>query len=86
MPELPDIVVYIEALEQRILGQTLEGVRIVSPFLLRTVTPPVSSAAGKKVTRLHRLGKRICIGLEGGRLVEESIEGGTVDDANQVVD
>src|SRR6266436_9184774 len=66
MPELPDIVVYIEALEQRILGQTLEGVRIVSPFLLRTVTPPVSSAARKKVTRLRRLGKRICIGLEDG--------------------
>ncbi len=66
MPELPDIVVYIDALEQRILGQTLEGVRIVSPFLLRTVTPPVSSAEGKKVTRLRRLGKRICIGLEDG--------------------
>src|SRR6266700_1237876 len=66
MPELPDIIVYIEALEKRILGQTLEGVRIVSPFLLRTVTPPVSGAAGKKVTRLRRLGKRICIGLEGG--------------------
>src|SRR5260370_31383466 len=66
MPELPDIVVYIEALEQRILGQTLERVRIVSPFLLRTVTPPVSSAAGKKVQRLRRLGKRICIGLEDG--------------------
>src|SRR3989442_7374692 len=64
MQELPDIVVYIEALEQRILGQTLKGVRIVSPFLLRPVPPPVSSAAGKKVTRLRRLGKRICIGLE----------------------
>src|SRR2546428_12625565 len=66
MPELPDIVVYIEALEKRILGQTLEGTRIVSPFLLRTVTPPLGSAAGKKVTRLRRLGKRICIGLEDG--------------------
>src|SRR2546422_11509322 len=66
MPELPDIVVYIEALEPRILGQTLEGVRIVSPFLLRTATPPVSGAEGKKVTRLRRLGKRICIGLEDG--------------------
>src|SRR6266496_1882301 len=66
MPELPDIVVYIEALEKRILGQTLKGVRIVSPFLLRTVTPPVSGAAGKKVTGLRRLGKRICIGLEDG--------------------
>jgi len=64
MPELPDIVVYIEALESRILGQTLEGIRIVSPFLLRTVSPPLRAAAGKKVLRLRRLGKRICIGLE----------------------
>jgi formamidopyrimidine-DNA glycosylase len=64
MPELPDIVVYIEALEERILCERLEGVRIVSPFLLRTAMPPVSSAAGKKVLQLRRLGKRICIGLE----------------------
>ena len=64
MPELPDIVVYIEALEKRILGQTLEAVRIVSPFLLRTAQPPLSSAAGKKVLRLRRIGKRICIALE----------------------
>jgi formamidopyrimidine-DNA glycosylase len=65
MPELPDIVVYIEALEERILGQTLEGVRILSPFLLRTATPPLSSAIPKRVVHLRRLGKRICIGLEG---------------------
>jgi formamidopyrimidine-DNA glycosylase len=65
MPEFPDITVYIEALEKRILGQRLEGVRIVSPFLLRTVTPPLQSAFGKKVLELRRLGKRICIGLEG---------------------
>src|SRR5919109_5235813 len=64
MPELPDIAVYIEALEKRILGQTLEGARVVSPFLLRTVSPPLSSAAGKRVLRLRRLGKRIAIGLE----------------------
>ncbi|HEV2196829.1 MAG TPA: DNA-formamidopyrimidine glycosylase family protein [Candidatus Acidoferrum sp.] len=64
MPELPDIVVYIEALERRILNQTLEGVRVVSPFLLRTASPPLSSASGKKVLGLRRLGKRICIGLE----------------------
>lgn len=64
MPELPDIVVYIEALEKRILGQTLERIRIASPFLLRTVSPPISSAEGKKVRALRRLGKRICIGLE----------------------
>jgi formamidopyrimidine-DNA glycosylase len=64
MPELPDIVVYIEALEQRILGQPLEGIRVVSPFLLRTVAPPLASAAGKKVQHIRRIGKRICIGLE----------------------
>jgi len=65
MPELPDIVVYIEALEERMLGQTLESMRIVSPFLLRTTNPAVSSAGGKKVMRVRRLGKRICMGLEG---------------------
>ncbi|HEY6388170.1 MAG TPA: DNA-formamidopyrimidine glycosylase family protein [Candidatus Acidoferrum sp.] len=64
MPELPDITVYIEALETRIIGQTLEAVRIVSPFVLRTATPPVTSASGKKALQLRRLGKRICIGLE----------------------
>ena len=63
MPELPDITVYIEALEKRILGQKLENVRIVSPFLLRSVEPPVASAIGKRVVELRRLGKRICIGL-----------------------
>src|SRR5690348_8044987 len=66
MPELPDIVVYIEALEKRILDQRLDGVRIASPFLLRTATPLLSSATGKKVVRLRRLGKRICIGLDDG--------------------
>jgi formamidopyrimidine-DNA glycosylase len=65
MPELPDITAYIEALEKRILGQTLERVRIVSPFLLRTVTPPLESVLGKKAVQLRRLGKRICIGLQG---------------------
>ena len=65
MPELPDITVYIEALEKRILRQRVERVRIVSPFLLRTVEPPVASAEGKKVVALRRLGKRICIGVEG---------------------
>jgi formamidopyrimidine-DNA glycosylase len=64
VPELPDIVVYLEALDQRILGQTLDQVRIASPFLLRTVSPPISSVQGKRVRALRRLGKRICIGLE----------------------
>jgi formamidopyrimidine-DNA glycosylase len=66
MPELPDITVYIEALEKRILGERLERVRIVSPFLLRTVEPAVVSVEEKKVVELRRLGKRICIGVEGG--------------------
>ena len=64
MPELPDIVVYIEALEQRIRGQTLESVRIAGPFLLRTVNPPVQAALGRKVQQLQRIGKRIAIGLD----------------------
>ena len=64
MPELPDITVYIEALEARILGQTLEQVRLASPFLLRTIDPPLSAAHGKKVRALRRVGKRIAIGLE----------------------
>src|ERR1700745_1299205 len=66
MPELPDITVYIAALEKRILRARLERVRIFSPFLLRTVEPPVASVEGTKVVELRRLGKRICIGVEGG--------------------
>lgn len=64
MPELPDITVYIEALERRIMGAPLEGVRLVSPFLLRTVEPQPAAAAGRRVIELRRLGKRIAIGLE----------------------
>ncbi len=65
MPEFPDIIVYIEALEQRILGQTLQRVQLGSPFLLRTAQPPITSVEGRKVVTLRRLGKRICIFLEG---------------------
>src|SRR6202051_59883 len=65
MPELPDVVVYIEALEERILGATLERVRLASPFLLRTATPSLGTVEGKKVERLRRVGKRIAIGFEG---------------------
>ena len=64
MPELPHITVYIEALEKRILGQTLQRVQIIGPFLLRTAVPPIASVEGKKVVQLRRLGKRIAIGLE----------------------
>jgi formamidopyrimidine-DNA glycosylase len=64
MPELPDITVYLDALERRSLGQRLERMRIVSPFLLRTFDPPIESAEGRTVIELRRLGKRIAIGLE----------------------
>jgi formamidopyrimidine-DNA glycosylase len=63
VPELPDITVYIEALEKRILEQRLERIRIASPFLLRTASPPIKDAEGATVIHLRRLGKRICIGL-----------------------
>ena len=65
MPELPDIVVYLEALERRIVGQLLLKVRVNSPFLVRTFEPPLSMAEGKRVSELRRIGKRIAIGLEG---------------------
>ena len=64
MPELPDIVVYIEALQKRILNQTLQRVRIAHPFLLRTAEPALSIAENKRVLELQRIGKRIAIGLE----------------------
>ena len=64
MPELPDITVYIEALESRFVGQTLERVRIAKPFLLRSVDPPISAANGKHVTGIRRMGKRIVLELE----------------------
>ena len=64
MPELPDVVLYIEALEQRILDQPLHGVRLASPFLLRTAVPPIGALDGKHVRPLRRLGKRIAIGFE----------------------
>jgi len=65
MPELPDVVVYLEALRRRVVGRRLEGVRLASPFLLRTVTPPVDTAAGRTVTELRRVGKRLAFGMEG---------------------
>ena len=65
MPELPDITAYIGALEQRIVGQRVERVRLASPFLLRTVDPPLESVDGRVVYGLRRIGKRIAIGVEG---------------------
>ncbi|HXJ94039.1 MAG TPA: DNA-formamidopyrimidine glycosylase family protein [Terriglobia bacterium] len=67
MPELPDIIVYIEALEPRLVGQKLQRVRLASPFLLRTVTPPLQDVQGQTVASLRRIGKRIAIGLENDR-------------------
>lgn len=64
MPELPDITIYIEALEKRLLDQPLQKVRLTSPFLLRSVAPPVQSAEGKKIIAFHRIGKRIVFELE----------------------
>src|SRR5262245_19292010 len=64
MPELPDITIYLEALERRVMGQTLKRVRIASPFLLRTAVPPLQRVHGRKVIKLRRLGKRIIFGFE----------------------
>jgi formamidopyrimidine-DNA glycosylase len=64
MPELPDIVVYIECLRPNVEGHTLNGVRLASPFLLRSVEPPISDARGRRVVGLRRLGKRIVFALE----------------------
>lgn len=65
MPELPDLAVYLEALESRIRGRELAGVRLFSPFVLRSVEPPLAAAAGRRVVGLARLGKRLVIALEG---------------------
>ena len=64
MPELPDMVVYIERLRPRIEGHALEKVRLASPFLLRTVEPPLTGVEGRTVLGLRRLGKRIVVALE----------------------
>lgn len=64
MPELPDITVYLEALERRIMSRELIGVRVNSPFLLRTFDPPLTVVEGRHVRELRRLGKRIAIGLD----------------------
>ena len=65
MPELPDVVAYLTALEPRVVGQRLERIRLASPFVLRSVDPPVAEAEGRTVAGLRRLGKRIVFALEG---------------------
>ncbi len=66
MPELPDVVVYIEHLGTRLTGRTLTRLRLLNPFVLRSVNPPIASAEGKRVLGLRRIGKRIVFELEGG--------------------
>jgi formamidopyrimidine-DNA glycosylase len=65
MPELPDIAAYLHALEQRIVGQPIERIRLASPFLLRTADPPIRESEARSVRELRRIGKRIAIGVEG---------------------
>jgi formamidopyrimidine-DNA glycosylase len=65
MPELPDVVAYIEALEPRVVGEPLERVRLASPFFVRSFDPPIGAVEGRRVEGLRRLGKRIVFALEG---------------------
>jgi formamidopyrimidine-DNA glycosylase len=65
MPELPDVTVYVEALERRIVGAVLEEVRLDNPFVLRSVDPPLDELYGRRVTGVQRLGKRIVIAFDG---------------------
>src|ERR1043166_75226 len=65
MPELPDIVAYVEALDRRIKGNALEAIRVRGPFVVRSVDPPIASAAGHRVVATRRMGKRIVIALDG---------------------
>ena len=64
MPELPDITVYVEALERRIVGERLERVRVNNPFVVRTFEPPLEAINGKRVRQIRQVGKRIAIGLD----------------------
>ena len=67
MPELPDVAAYVAALETRVLGRTLERVRVASPSLLRTADPPLADFEGRTVREIRRIGKRIAIGVDGDR-------------------
>ena len=65
MPELPDITVYVERVQERLAGQTLRRIKLLNPFVLRTALPPIADAEGRKVLAAHRLGKRVVLALEG---------------------
>jgi formamidopyrimidine-DNA glycosylase len=67
VPEFPDITVYLEALESRVVGRVLERIRLADVFVLRTAIPPIDSLEGRRVTATRRLGKRIALGFEGDR-------------------
>src|SRR2546426_7423141 len=69
MPELPDVTVYVEALRERVVGARLERIRFATPFVLRSVDPPVADVTGRVVTGVRRLGKRIVLALEDERFV-----------------
>jgi formamidopyrimidine-DNA glycosylase len=65
MPELPDITVYVERVQERLAGQTLRRIKLLNPFVLRTALPPIADAEGRKVLAAQRLGKRVVLALEG---------------------
>jgi formamidopyrimidine-DNA glycosylase len=65
MPELPDITVYVERVQERLAGQALRRIKLLNPFVLRTALPPIADAQGRKVLSAHRLGKRVVLALEG---------------------
>src|SRR5260370_29366857 len=69
MPELPDVTVYVEALRERVLGARLERIRLVNPFVLRSVDPPLGDVVGRTVSGVRRLGKRIVLALDAERFV-----------------
>jgi formamidopyrimidine-DNA glycosylase len=69
MPELPDVTVYVERMRALMVGQVLEGIRLASPFVLRTVTPSPKELVGAKIETVERMGKRIVIGVEGARFI-----------------
>lgn len=65
MPELPDVAVYVEAIAERLVGQALAKIRLASPFVLRTVSPPPGAFEGRELTGVSRMGKRIVLAFEG---------------------
>ena len=66
MPELPDLTLYVAALRQRLTGRALEGLRVASPFLVRTYDPPIEAAVGRSVVEVRRLGKQLVWQLDDG--------------------